>query len=554
MNWPFWGELLLRSAVILATGEVLRRCCRAGGPVLRHRLLLWTFLLLASLPLLLLVLPQVPVSFLTAAKQRASVTVSERSYMLTHAPAPVPVDRVVWLWMSGALLALVPVVTGAFAARRIARRAAPLRDNGWSELLGEIATPRRRLRLPQLLISSEVLAPLTCGVMRPRILLPAAAREWNAHRRRAVLLHELAHIERRDVATQLVVHIIAALWWFQPLVWLLRRGLRAESEMACDASALGSGLRPSEYAAELLGIAQGMQGIQGWARLSSAGISMARTADLEARLRLVLNPQAPFLSRAFVRGALLVLMAIALGASTVTSNSQHSQSLKGGFMIKRPVLSGLLASVGLSAASISGSIFDPSGAVIPDAKLLLYNPDNGAKQEVSSGPDGRFNLDDTPAGQYILRVEKPGFAPLFREFNLKADSKIDRGLTMALGSMQEEVTIEAKGRHDANSIETAPPTRIRVGGRVEQSNLINKVQPVYPGEAKSAGLQGVVELEAVISKEGVPLEIRVVSSPGESLSQSALEAVRQWRYRPVLLNGNPVEVVTDVIVNYTLSE
>ena len=93
-----------------------------------------------------------------------------------------------------------------------------------------------------------------------------------------------------------------------------------------------------------------------------------------------------------------------------------------------------------------------------------------------------------------------------------------------------------------------------MGGNVEQANLITKIQPVYPKAAKAARIQGSVLLEMVVSKEGEPLDIRVVSSPNDDLTQSAMEAVRQWRYKPVLLNGNPVEVVTDVVVNYTLSK
>ena len=79
------------------------------------------------------------------------------------------------------------------------------------------------------------------------------------------------------------------------------------------------------------------------------------------------------------------------------------------------------------------------------------------------------------------------------------------------------------------------------------------MQPVYPAAAKSAGVQGSVELQAVISAEGVPQDIQVVSSPSDDLSQSALEAVRQWRYRPTLLNGNPVTILTEILVNYTLA-
>jgi TonB family protein len=223
--------------------------------------------------------------------------------------------------------------------------------------------------------------------------------------------------------------------------------------------------------------------------------------------------------------------------------------------MKHSLLSGLLASAGLSAATITGSIYDPSGAAIPDAKILLYNPDTGVKQEATSGSDGKFTLDGAPAGEYILRVEKAGFSSLFREFNLKDDSKIDRGLTMNVGRVVEDVHIQGKGK----ASEAAPPATsgsgpIRVGGNVSAANLIFKKPPVYPESAKIAGLQGVVEVESVISKEGIPLETRVISSPGDDFSESTLEAVRQWRYRPTLLNGNPVEVVTSITVNYTLSQ
>jgi protein TonB len=92
-----------------------------------------------------------------------------------------------------------------------------------------------------------------------------------------------------------------------------------------------------------------------------------------------------------------------------------------------------------------------------------------------------------------------------------------------------------------------------VGGSTAQANLIEKVQPVYPPAAKQARLQGIVDLEVSISADGVPQDIRVLSSPGDDLTQSALDAVRQWRYKPTLLNGEPVSIITDVIVHYTLA-
>jgi len=99
----------------------------------------------------------------------------------------------------------------------------------------------------------------------------------------------------------------------------------------------------------------------------------------------------------------------------------------------------------------------------------------------------------------------------------------------------------------------ATPKRIRVGGQVEGAKLIFQPKPEYPPLAKMARIQGTVRLEAIISKDGTIQDLKVVSGH-PLLVKSALEAVQRWRYQPTLLNGEPVEVVTEVDVNFTLSE
>ena len=96
-----------------------------------------------------------------------------------------------------------------------------------------------------------------------------------------------------------------------------------------------------------------------------------------------------------------------------------------------------------------------------------------------------------------------------------------------------------------------PPQRIRVGGNVQRANLIRQVRPRYPALAKQARIQGTVILEAVISKRGSVENLRVVKGH-PLLIQSALEAVKQWRYKPTVLNGVPVEVITRITVNFNL--
>lgn len=97
-----------------------------------------------------------------------------------------------------------------------------------------------------------------------------------------------------------------------------------------------------------------------------------------------------------------------------------------------------------------------------------------------------------------------------------------------------------------------PPQRIRVGGNVQQANLVRQVKPPYPALARQARIQGAVILEAVISRQGGVEQLRVVSGH-PLLVQAAMDAVRQWKYRPTLLNGEPVEVVTTITVNFNLS-
>jgi protein TonB len=98
----------------------------------------------------------------------------------------------------------------------------------------------------------------------------------------------------------------------------------------------------------------------------------------------------------------------------------------------------------------------------------------------------------------------------------------------------------------------ATPQRVRVSSGVSQGLLVHKVQPMYPALAKTAHIQGVVVIQAVIGKDGAIQNLHVVSGP-PMLIQSAMEAVRQWRYKPYYLNGDPVEVDTTINVNFSLS-
>jgi len=96
-------------------------------------------------------------------------------------------------------------------------------------------------------------------------------------------------------------------------------------------------------------------------------------------------------------------------------------------------------------------------------------------------------------------------------------------------------------------------SRVRISQGVTQGMVLKRVQPTYPQMAKIARVQGPVVLAAIIGKDGTIQNLHVVSTASPLLNQAAIDAVRQWRYRPYILNGEPVEVDTTVTVNFTLS-
>jgi hypothetical protein len=118
------------------------------------------------------------------------------------------------------------------------------------------------------------------------VLLPRTALTWPRARLQAVLLHELAHIRRRDSVSQLLSLVVVALYWPNPLVWLGARALRREAEIAADDAVLLQGIRPSDYAGALLRVAGEFHGHA----VALSGVAMASGSSLEARVRSVLAP------------------------------------------------------------------------------------------------------------------------------------------------------------------------------------------------------------------------------------------------------------------------
>ncbi|HMB93019.1 MAG TPA: M56 family metallopeptidase, partial [Rhodothermales bacterium] len=192
------------------------------------------------------------------------------------------------VWIAGVIAILARTGLAYAGVHLLLSRAALVEDDDWNLLAEDSA---HRLGIDQyvrLRWSNWTSVPLSAGMFRPVVILPEEARTWPTDRRRAVLLHELAHVKRRDCLTQFLSQLTCAIYWFNPLTWVAARQLRIERERACDDMVLVAGTRPSTYAETLLETARSLHSAE-WS--SAAALAMARRSQLEGRLLAILDPK-----------------------------------------------------------------------------------------------------------------------------------------------------------------------------------------------------------------------------------------------------------------------
>jgi TonB family protein len=230
---------------------------------------------------------------------------------------------------------------------------------------------------------------------------------------------------------------------------------------------------------------------------------------------------------------------------------------------------------------------------------LVSDPNTSGSPTLSTTTDntGRYMFQHIDAGTYDLTVTVPGFKHETQMGIHVAAGEAHNGGMMILmvGSVADSISVTAsrsaalaagptvallgpvttlapaaildQSRADPDRAarsnyqalvgrltQTVPGGPIRVGGNVQAANLINAVRPAYPAEMARNGVQGTVKFEAVVSKDGVLENLKVINSPDPVLTQAAMNAVQQWRYRPTMLNGEAIEVLTTIDVNFSLTD
>jgi TonB family protein len=529
--------LAIRSTVILAVGLLLSACLAKRSAALRHRVLAAALLAAALVMPVSLASPQWTVTLPTriddASPPATPARPVEAPTSAAAAPQPAATDIVspiVVAWLAGVLVAVGTLIAGLVRVGRVAVRAARVEDTRWLQILDTIAA---RYGLGRGVVisrtdSADLLA--TWGILRPRVLLPYHADGWTLDRVHVVLCHELAHIRRHDWLVQMGAETMRAILWFNPLVWILCKRLRRESEQACDDEVLGMGVGGREYAAHLLELVRQCRR-PGFTRAST--MPMAQPSTLERRIAAMLNPgvdrQKP--SRRAMATLGVTLLIVTLPVAAVRA---------------RPA----------GPAPLSGTIYDVTGGVLPGVEVTLVD-ENQITYVVTTNATGRFEFPPVQPGKYVLDVTLAGFRTLRHEFELRDARDWDRAVTLQVGDVRETITIR-ESRVTAPKAQAplrAGPQPIRVGGNVRAPRKEVDVRPAYPAAMREAGLTGVVPIEAVIGRDGTVSSVRVVSAQVHpDFAIAAVDAVRQWRFRPTLLNGVPVEVVMTVSVQFDLAD
>jgi TonB family protein len=233
------------------------------------------------------------------------------------------------------------------------------------------------------------------------------------------------------------------------------------------------------------------------------------------------------------------------------------------------LLLALAAPAAAQSGRIHGVVADQSGAVLPAVEIRATMRDNSGETTRSVKTDGKgsYELGSLSPGVWALTMTVPGFETATRRVTVQADDSLEWSATLEIGSIQETVTIttgasDSPQRQEAprRPVQAPPPPPpapvpaglVRVGGSIKPPRKVVNVNPVYPTDAASQGLEGVVILRAVIGTDGFVRDITQLRSPNESLALAATGAFNEWQFTPTLLNGVPV--ATRIIATFNFKK
>jgi len=322
-------SILAKVTLMLGAGAAIQiALARRMSAATRHLVWMLAIAGVLLLPALAISLPDwTPVEYTEPAGVVPILGAGSLEPPVLDAPAAASISgtpRIQWSWIlaaiyvAGVVLLLARVVLQHVWTHRLVRAATPIVDASWLQLFDECSARIGVRRPVHMLRTAGDTMPLAAGIRRASIVLPALADSWPEDRRRAVLLHELAHVERHDCLTQTLAAVACAVYWPHPGVWWIATRLRAERELACDDRVLAAGEDAREYAGHLLELAYTLS----HSSAPAVAVTMARPRELEGRMLAALdaarNRAIPALRNRLAGAAVLVALTVPVAAATIT--------------------------------------------------------------------------------------------------------------------------------------------------------------------------------------------------------------------------------------------
>jgi beta-lactamase regulating signal transducer with metallopeptidase domain len=285
-------SLLTKATLILLAGLTITQLTRTARASVRHLVIASVFAALIALPALLaggpamtIDVPVTPSPSLTS-NVPVTPTAPEMPAQVSDArrrsfPAVSIGDALRAVWLAGTIVFLIPV--GAVLWRLSMIRRTGLPTTWRRDELAQLARERGVMKQVEVVEHEAVPGPMTFGITSPVIVLPPDAREWSDAELRRALVHELEHIQRGDWIMQIMARVVAACYWFHPMVWMAWRRLCLEAERSCD-DAVVLGEERTDYADQLVTLAQRMS-----ATPVQPLLGMANRSDLSTRVTAVLD-------------------------------------------------------------------------------------------------------------------------------------------------------------------------------------------------------------------------------------------------------------------------
>lgn len=518
------GAYALQAFVLLAVGLLLPALLKLRDP--RVGLRYWQGLL--AVILLLPLLQPWHAAKLPAPLPAAGVTWAEAAAPASAHPAhPVPWIHVALIAAAAIALArIIWLLVGLGRLKAIRRGATPILPlPPW---LSEI---QRRLGVrAEILLSPAVSAPLTFGWRRPTVLVPEAFQALPREIQSSVACHELLHVRRRDWVALLAEEAGRSLLWFHPAVWLLIKRISACREQVVDSEAvLETGDRRSYLEA-----LRRMAVIQSEARQDPALLFLGRNPIVE-RANLLIREARMTRNRilAVVAAlALTVALTAALGAFLFPLTGSPG-SLVGLFAADKP--QGKAFAVDVGASKVPGKEGRIQCLVqVKDAESgeLLCAP----RIETMVGANATSTC--TTKGtihQITVEVSADG-ASVTCHFSAKQGDKV----------VQEDTQTVKVGEAAPRKVYKMDENR-----GIKPPEVVSRVEPVYPEDALKDKVAGKCVLQIVIDENGDMGDATVLKSDDGRLDKAAIDAVRQWKFKPATLKGKPVAVAWVVYIKFT---